>query len=449
MGRDRNLPDAFGEIHPRTRTPYKALGWTAVLICVMVAFVPITTVAAAADIMFLLLFLQVNVAAITLRKKYGDKLAYGYIMPFFPVVPILGIVTELGLALFMFLHFPTAWLFVLLWLVAGGFIFRFYARGREREKTRPPIVAEERAVESKPHAILIPVADPESAKRHIRLGASMARKSDGALILLHVEKVPWQLPSSAASRFVRRSRKMMDEMRTYAEKQDVPASTMVRLARDPAEAIIFTAEETGCEFLIMGWQGDARGGQTMIGRNIDRVLKESNCHVIVVQRDKVRKGERIVVPVDHPTDAPLSLAVASHLRDDDSPPTTVLHLTEKPMSADEREAFRREIITQIRERAQKPEALFTDPDEFNIQFDVSRHPTAELVRKSSEFDRMVLGTSRSSFFGRKVFGRLPIRIARHAHCPVIFVRRKEHGIRFGIQRFFQFFRDIENEAAHN
>jgi amino acid transporter len=98
MGRDRNLPDSFGEIHTRTRTPHRALMWSGVLILFMAVAIPLEDVAAAADIMFLLLFLQVNVAVITIRRKYGDRLNYGYLLPFFPIVPIVAIVALLFLA---------------------------------------------------------------------------------------------------------------------------------------------------------------------------------------------------------------------------------------------------------------------------------------------------------------------------------------------------------------
>ncbi|MGH7572151.1 MAG: APC family permease, partial [Gemmatimonadota bacterium] len=90
MGRDRNLPDLFGRIHEATRTPFLALLCSGALIIFMAVVIPIEDVAAAADVMFLLLFLQVNIAVITIRKKYGDKLNYGYLMPFHPVLPVIN-----------------------------------------------------------------------------------------------------------------------------------------------------------------------------------------------------------------------------------------------------------------------------------------------------------------------------------------------------------------------
>ena len=58
MGRDRNLPSFFARVHEHTHTPYLALLASGALIIFMAVAIPIADVAAAADVMFLLLFLQ-------------------------------------------------------------------------------------------------------------------------------------------------------------------------------------------------------------------------------------------------------------------------------------------------------------------------------------------------------------------------------------------------------
>jgi amino acid transporter len=60
MGRDRNLPSWFGSVHPLRKTPHWAIMASGVLSIVMAVSLPIETVASAANIMFLLLFIQVQ-----------------------------------------------------------------------------------------------------------------------------------------------------------------------------------------------------------------------------------------------------------------------------------------------------------------------------------------------------------------------------------------------------
>jgi basic amino acid/polyamine antiporter, APA family len=50
---------------------------------VMATALPLEQIAVAASVVFLLLFTMVNIAAISIRKMYGNKLYYGYKTPFF------------------------------------------------------------------------------------------------------------------------------------------------------------------------------------------------------------------------------------------------------------------------------------------------------------------------------------------------------------------------------
>ena len=89
MGRDRNLPIFFSRIHPLRHTPYLAVLASGGLMLAVAWALPIEQVAAAADLMFLVLFAQVNVTILRLRRKMPN-LDRGFITPWFPVIPILG-----------------------------------------------------------------------------------------------------------------------------------------------------------------------------------------------------------------------------------------------------------------------------------------------------------------------------------------------------------------------
>ncbi|MFO7742239.1 MAG: hypothetical protein R6X31_08000 [Anaerolineae bacterium] len=65
MGRDRKLPEIVARIHRQRHTPHWAVMFSGVLMIDMAWSLPIEHVAASADVMFLLLFFQVNVAVIT------------------------------------------------------------------------------------------------------------------------------------------------------------------------------------------------------------------------------------------------------------------------------------------------------------------------------------------------------------------------------------------------
>jgi len=444
MGRDDNLPDMFAHVSPKRRTPSVAVGWTAVLIAAMVALVPLTTVAAASDIMFLLLFLQVNFAVITIRKKYGHKRAYGYMMPFFPLVPIVEIVTKLGLALFMFNRYPAAWGYVLLWLVAGVAIYWTYARGREQRKEAPPVLAEEKAVVLTPHSVLVPVAGLEAGRRHVRIAADIARCRGSAILLLHAVRVPRQLPASAASPFVAEARPLLDALSRYAESLGVPAATMVRVCHEPADAIVHTSLDSDIDYLVMGWKGVVHGRNSVIGHNLDRVLATSATHAIVVQSCPERPGpERVLVPLSNPLGARIGLSVAA-LVNSAHPDTaaTIVHATRAELDEARKAAFRDAVQAALEgEGGEDWQALPRCPVRFI--FLVAEDPIGAIAVLSGQFDRMVVGTSEAGLWRAQVFGTTPLRIVQEARCPAILVRRRQAEIKTEVQRFFEFFRGLD------
>ena len=135
MGRDRNFPSFFSKVHPKNFTPHWSILVSLIIIVLMAVSLPIEVVASAADIMFMLLFLQVNIAMINLRKKRKD-LDRGYIAPLYPYLTIAGILLLLFLAIYMFKYSILAWIVTSIWCAIGLFVYRFYAYRREIEHIR-------------------------------------------------------------------------------------------------------------------------------------------------------------------------------------------------------------------------------------------------------------------------------------------------------------------------
>jgi amino acid transporter len=95
----------LGRVHAARATPHVSILFSALIIVGMAVALPIEEVAAAADIMFLLLFVQVNVALIRLRKSQPN-LDRGFRVPLLPFTPLVAIGTMLFLAVFLFAHYP-------------------------------------------------------------------------------------------------------------------------------------------------------------------------------------------------------------------------------------------------------------------------------------------------------------------------------------------------------
>lgn len=441
MGRDKNLPDAFAAINSLTRTPHKALFFTGALIILMAVTLPIEDVAAAADIMFLLLFLQVNVAVITLRRKYGDRLKYGYLMPFFPIVPIIGILTKLFLAVFLFNFSAIAWYFAIAWLVLGFVMYYVYARPRTKERARTPVVLEEKRVVEAPeeerYRVLVPIANPASLPSLLAPAIRAARQHDGVVTLLHVVTVPQQLPLSAGRQYIESSKPLIQDALQRVEDAGVAGEVLVRISHEPAEAIAQTAVEREVALLIMGWRGQSRGVNTAIGRNVDHIFEQVNCEVLVVQQTEPPPFRRILVPIADPLQTKAAMQMARLLATEEGASIHVVHVFSQESAPQTRKRFMDALRLQIDSLKQMYES-------FGIGIELDEIIAADVVGAigdaAKEADCVILGATRDSWLRRRFFNSKPQRIAQSITPPVVLLRPPAGVVGFGIRRVLNYFR---------
>ncbi len=444
MGRDHNLPDMFGLVHPRTRIPHIALLLSGLLMIVMAVGAPIKHVASATDIMFLLLFLQVNVAVITIRKRYGDKLSYGYLTPFFPYVPILGIITKFFIAVFMFNYSPLAWYVAIGWIGAGVLIYRLYGAKRQREKEITPVVIEERArIDRERFSVLVAVGHPQRSGNLLTVAGSILQVEPGDLMLLHVITVPDQLPVSVGRDFVDEVRPTIDQAARQAEGMGMSPTCLVRVGHRPADAIIDTVEETQANFVVLGWQGRVSDPQTLIGTNIDRIVKEAHANVVVVRGDVTLPAGRILVPVQHPAHGHLVSQFATPLLGPEEGYIEMLHVVDPQLSPHERAQRAATLRDALRRLHDEEEMEANERPQRRVRIRIAAGDVVEeVVRRSEDFDLVILGASRESWIRRTLWGNKTQRIAARIQCPLMLVNLRAGRLKFGVSKFFQFFWDI-------
>ena len=225
MGRDRSLPDQFSNISEKTHTPNVALQWTGVLILFVALTLPIEDVAASADIMFLLLFLQVNLAVITIRSKYGKELNYGFILPFFPILPIIAIIAQMVLAVSLFSLSPIAWVFAIVWMVSGFILYYIYAKPRQDKASRTPILQQAELTtpeDDAPYRVLVSVANPDSLETLILPAIRAAKTQNGKITLLHIVTVPAPTPLSQSHEYIDSRSDLRDKAIAMVRDADIP-----------------------------------------------------------------------------------------------------------------------------------------------------------------------------------------------------------------------------------
>jgi amino acid transporter len=292
MGRHYNLPYQLSEIHHKFKTPYVATIISGILMAVVAYALPLDQIALAAGVIFLLLFTQVNISVITIRKMYGDKLHYGFKTPFFPFVPIIGVIVKLGLAIYLLITQPFSWVISVLWIAIGFAVYRIYSFRKEIDHYAP-IITSEGDLTRKDFRILIPYT-PENPDRLIKYAIRVAKENDGEINILRVITVPHQTPLSAGIAFTESAARAFEPLEKIIDKENILNHYFVRISHDATEALLSTIEEQRIDLLITDYETLRRNKalQTLLTCNILAVLTGGGSDEELILEEFIAKEEK-------------------------------------------------------------------------------------------------------------------------------------------------------------
>ena len=292
MGRHYNLPYQLSEIHHKFKTPYVATIISGILMAVVAYALPLDQIALAAGVIFLLLFTQVNISVITIRKMYGDKLHYGFKTPFFPFVPIIGVIVKLGLAIYLLITQPFSWVISVLWIAIGFAVYRIYSFRKEIDHYAP-IITREGDLTRKDFRILIPYT-PENPDRLTKYAIRVAKENDGEINILRVITVPHQTPLSAGIAFTESAARAFEPLEKIIDKENILNHYFVRISHDSTEALLSTIEEQHIDLLITDYETLRRNKalQTLLTCNILAVLTGGGSDEELILEEFIAKEEK-------------------------------------------------------------------------------------------------------------------------------------------------------------
>ena len=415
MGRDNNLPAVFGRIHPRLHTPHWAITLSAVLIILMALALPIDEVAKAADVMFLVMFAQVNITVMTLRRRRPD-LERGFRVPFLPWPAVIGIVTNVALAGFLAFETGRVGLVTMAWLVAGGMLYLGYFQNRE-EMERPKEVLHQEALVSVDYSVLVPVVTEAQARELGYLGSLLARAHQGEVLALNVIKVPQQLQLSDGRLFLKERRPLLELVIAEAKQLQVPVHTMLRLGRSVPEAIQKTAVENASDLILFGWPGRSGTSGQWFGSVIDRIVANPPADTVIVRDRPYEQLRRILVPVSDGPNSRLAVKIAVDLARNVEEMAEVVLLNVRPPGVER---------ARVKARSQNLFRRLSEGIDFPLKTEmvVADNPPAGILEVAPAYDMIILGATREPLFRNLLMGNVSEQVAEEAPCPVLLVKRR-------------------------
>jgi amino acid transporter/nucleotide-binding universal stress UspA family protein len=423
MGRDHNLPAIFAQIHQRRHTPHYAVLFSGALMLVMAWALPIEAVAAAADIMFLMLFLQVNVTVMTLRRKM-PTMARGFRIPWMPAIPIIAIILNALLALNLFSFSPISWYSAIAWIVVGLLIYYSYFSKVEAMEKPKEILMEEVLV-SRDYSVVVPVVTQEQARILGRIGAVIARDRGGEVLALNVVMVPPQLTLGEGRLMLKEGRPYMETVIAQAKALNVPVHTVMRLGRNVAESVRKTVDENAANLLVMGWPGYTNTAGRLFGSVIDPIVDDPPSDIAVVRYRAYRPLRSVLVPVGGGPNSrrAVSLAISMASFGDGETPArvTLLHVVPYNATASARVRAEQVISDALAgsEYGQIERQIVEGGDVAETILSYAKGPTLE-----EAYDLIIIGATNEPLFKNLMVGNLSERVAKEADVTVIVVKRR-------------------------
>jgi amino acid transporter/nucleotide-binding universal stress UspA family protein len=414
MGRDRSLPKMFGAIHRRRRIPHNAIVVTGFIMLFMAMFFDLEVVVAATSIMFLMLFTLANTASLRLRSRLTE-IDLGFKTPLFPLFPAMGIVTNVGVAVYLWFFMPTAWYIAIVW-VALGLGLSAFARPREEVAS----IVERRRVPQKPltreeiqrYRVFLALENLGNL-RLVETAGVLARYFNGELTVNKIVEVPRAMPLEAISK------DYVDEVSSSLKKTVKVAPSTVRVrplvsvSYDVPAAILDHIKHESANLLVLGWKGTRRRGRTILGRNLDEVVRKAPCDVAIIKTKRLSKSiENILVVSGGYFETRKALLLALPIAKEWGAKIEILSVI-----TDDRQI---ELAKGNAERLAKMANRVKVENE--VKYVRSKSLVNAVLARAQECDLLVMGSGPQGALERTLFGAVYDRIIRSVDVPVMVLK---------------------------
>lgn len=411
MARDRNLPGRLRQLDAKRGTPAAAVLLTAATIGAILLVVPdVAAAGAMSSLIFLLSFALVHGMGILSRRRGGGR-DDAFLVPFFPLVPILGGGACLALAVFQSVVVPAAGIVAAVWLAVGGALYLLVFSRRARVADAAAEALDPKLLQSRGRnpLVLVPIANPASVASLVGLASAMAPPRLGRVLLLYVAERPERWSADEPPPQLLYAQQVLGQALTTSFRSDLAPEALTIIADEPWEEIRRVAGTYACESLLLG-MGDLAADSGSKEHHLAWLLREVTSNVVVLgapQGWQLESVRRVLVPVGGRRDQSfLRARMLGALCRTYCIEITYLGIV-SPDGGNEREltgALRR---------------LMEDEAPGQSRYEVVRHVSVSdgIVEAARDADLVILGLQRRG----KAFGDITSRIAREAGTAVLLI----------------------------
>ncbi|MBC7971690.1 MAG: chloride channel protein [Verrucomicrobia bacterium] len=315
-------------------------------------------------------------------------------------------------------------------------------RGSDRLGSRAEpsyVVYQTRAPATGRGRLLLPLSNPQTANRMLKLAFAIAQERHYEVECLQVILVPRHSSPAEVAVNTTLSRRLLKQAVRQGNARGILVHTQIRAAQSIEKAILETIADRHIDLLLMGWKGKTSTPGRIFGDVVDTMIRQASCDVVLVKLVE-GFGAAPLNAVD-PTAAPPS-ADGTHV--------VGLNRWLVPIAGGPNSQHALKLLPALVTLSQKPEIrlcqvfphseaafnqdLLEEDASFlrqQLQTSVMTLPVcassvSEAVvdmAQKDQCDVIVVGASREGLLQQAIQGNIPETIARDCDCTVILVRK--------------------------
>jgi len=302
-----------------------------------------------------------------------------------------------------------------------------------------------------PTKVLLATDGSEDAALATRTAIDLCNKTDSELHVVTVARVEYRpgydipesgdLLSEVYRSLEQEAQDLLDEqVKKIEEAGGTIAESYLRSGRRDRE-IVALADEIDSGLIVMGSRGQGGVRRALMGSVSDSVVRHAHCPVLVVRGERGEEERaastfptKILVPTDGSEEASLAARTAADIAAKTESELHIVHVRGVPVYIDRgsevlrvahgapEETVRREAQGVLDAQAEQIEAAGGKVTRTHVKLG---RPDEEIVILADEIDAglVMMGRRGLSRIRQLLLGSVSDRVVRHAHCPVMVVRR--------------------------
>lgn len=180
--------------------------------------------------------------------------------------------------------------------------------------------------------ILVPVANPSTEDHLLKLAITLAKKSNGTLLPLHI-LTDNSGPITAEKRI--QQQQLLATAETIAHAAVTSVETIGRVDDSIEKGILRAAQERDANLIVCGWKGYSSYRDNFFGSVIDNIIRQATVPVLVARfTQPIRNTDRVILALTDldfaSSQLQKTIALAETLADELKATLKVLHVTRNP-----------------------------------------------------------------------------------------------------------------------